>query len=176
MRKLAFVTTLALALAAVAPAAADAVSFTSTKINVSRESVDGTRGSQRLSGHVTVKSQRSWRRTSHDGAPTRRFAVATGRCHASARVSVRAVATSRTAKARTRAVTRAGSTAVLADAARPGGWLRIVELDGARPRLYGIAIARVAPNRWADVRPFVAFIGCTDAETRGGAATRGLPL
>jgi hypothetical protein len=172
MRRLAFIATLAVALGGLAPSGANAVSFNATKIGLVREGVDGTLGRQRLAGHVTVRTQRSWRWTSHDGAPTAAFAIPTGSCRAVVRVSVRAVATGRSAAARARAVTDVGSAAVLADAARPGGWIRLTELGGGRPQLYGIAIVLVARNRWPDVRAFGSFTGCTYAEIRNGPAAR----
>ena len=91
-------------------------------------------------------------------------------------MSVRAVASRSSAATRVRAVT-GYSRAVLSDGRRPGGWLRLVQLDGnARLglRAYGIAAVTIGTARWIDVRAFVRFSGCTDHQVRTRAAGSGL--
>lgn len=93
------------------------------------------------------------------------------------RISVRAVATRTGAEACARTVTPVASPDVIADCARASGWLRVVKLTGSQAgssQLYGIAIARVGHNRWADVRAVASFAGCMEDEMRAGLAARGL--
>ena len=174
-RQLLTLTLLALA-ATVAPALAVAPAVT-TRIAVAHELVDGTGGRESLAGKVVLTTPRSWTRTSNDTAPTATFRllIASG-CSAVAQVSVRAVASRSSAATRVRAVT-GYSRAVLSDRRRPGGWLRLVQLDGnARLglRAYGIAAVTIGTARWIDVRAFVRFSGCTDHQVRTRAAGSGL--
>lgn len=143
-----------------------------TRVGLDRESFDGSRGTQQLAGRVLLFTPRDWARVSRDGSPTARFsAPVDGACAPAVQVSVRAVVTSQSATDRARGVTNWGN-AVLADLARPGGWLRVARVSddpqGRVPRLYGIAIVRVARNRWADVRAFASFPGCTAGQVSGG--------
>ena len=97
-------------------------------------------------------------------------------CSAVAQVSVRAVASRSSAAARVRLVT-GYSLAILSDRRRPGGWLRLVQLQGSARlglRAYGIAAVSIGTARWVDVRTFVKFSGCTDRQVRTRAAGSGL--
>lgn len=163
--------------ASVAPAHA-AVGPGDTRIALGREGVDGA-GRERVAGKVVIHAPGAWTRTSNDPAPTARFTAAvSGSCSAAIQISVRVVATSQPPRSRALRVTQASAAAVIADASRPAGWLRVIRLQGSgqtlRPVSYGIAIVRVAPNRWADVRAFTTFTGCTDEQIKNGSASTGL--
>jgi hypothetical protein len=152
---------LVLIIVLVAAARADAASApVTTRIGVAHEIIDGTAGGERLAGKVLISTPSTWKRTSRDTAPTAKFSLSMdGGCSAAVHVSVRAVATSQSAKARARRVTQR-PVAVLADGARSGGWLRLVQLRSGQEQAfgaggYGIAIVGLAPARWVDVRAFV---------------------
>ena len=150
----------------------------STRIGLAHESFDGSLGREQLAGRVLVTTPDAWDHISHDGAPTARFHVpAAGGCAPVVHVSVRAVVTRESAKDRARRVT-SGGVAVLVDGARPGGWLRVQQLRGGPhaqgAQLYGIAIVRVGRHRWADVRAFGWFPGCSRDQVRFGPTTAGV--
>jgi hypothetical protein len=135
---------------------------------------------QTTSGRIVIRTPRaSFRRDNADASRTAHFSaqVASG-CEATVLVAGRGVATRRTARAQIAGLL-AGSGRVLAHSGAAGRATALVEYDvfsdetgeptGAR-RLYGLAVVRVAPRRFVDVRMFVNFggAGCTDA-ARGSA-------
>jgi hypothetical protein len=148
-----------------------------TRIGVGREYVDGTRAKERLGGKVLINTPRAWKRTSRDTVQTAKFRLPMqGACSAVVQVSVRAAATRGSAKARARRVTRF-AVAVIADNARPRGWVRLVQLlpgEADAPDMYGIAVVRLAKWRLVDVRAFAWFTGCSDQQIRSGDAAIGL--
>jgi len=145
-----------------------------TRIGLVREVVDGSAGKERLVGRVVVSTAPALHRVSRDGAPTAKFTVApSGGCRARIEISVRAVASRQSAKQRAHRVT---GTDRFIDVPRAGGWLAVAPLRGGTigAQVYGIAVVRVARNRWADVRAYGWYTGCTDEQTRSAEATTDL--
>ena len=175
-----FLVILSLALAAPVAANAGFAPTGKTRIGLVHETFDGSLGKERLVGRVVLMTRRTWKRTSHDGAVTAKFSEqADAGCSAVVHVSVRATISAQTAQERARRVTSPGhGVALLADAPRPGGWLRVQQLRGAPPAsapdIYGIAIVRVARHRYADVRAFAWFTGCTTAQIQAGPTAVGM--
>ena len=110
-----------------------------------------------------------------------RFTVALdGGCSGVIEVSGRAVATSESARARAERATT-WRLALISEGPRARGWKRLIQLrppsaPGApaiprsQPaRLYGIAIVKLARNRWVDVRALGSFQGCSDEQLRIGS-------
>jgi hypothetical protein len=145
-----------------------------TRIGLVRELIDGSAGKERLVGRVVVSTAPAFHRVSPNGAPTAKFTVApSGGCRARIEISVRAVASHQSAKQRAHRVT---STDRFIDVPRAGGWLAVAPLRGGMigAQVYGIAVVRVARHRWADVRAYGWFTGCTGEQIRSGEATTDL--